>query len=85
MKGALYVGAVAIPIYDRYTTWGGAFKDKASATMSEVCFYDPEAKKFSLTSGAKIWTPVGVLTVVDLVTSKVGLQRRISSAVSGIL
>lgn len=82
-KGALYVGAVALPMYQAYNQLGGGANGAAGAVKA-AAFMDASGN-FSMAHGAQIWKPVAVLTVVDIVTSKTGIQRRIARAISGIL
>ena len=82
VKGALYVGAVAAPGVARL---GGDYSSANVANMVKAyAFIDPSTNKFSLADGAQMWTPVAAVAVVDLVTSKIGLQRRIAQGIAGI-
>jgi hypothetical protein len=79
-KGALYVGAVAAPMYAYYEA-GGKGSAAAVNAIKAAAFIDPGTDSFSFEKGAQIWTPVAAVALVDFVTSKVGLQKRISSAI----
>jgi hypothetical protein len=83
VKGVLYGGAIALPMYTGYNQLGGG-ADGAIGVIKSAAFVDPSSNKFSLAHGAQIWTPVAALTVVDLATSKLGLQRYISRGLSNL-
>lgn len=70
-------------MYQAYNQGGGGANGAAS-TIKAAAFMDSSGN-FSLDHGKQIWMPVAVLTVVDVVSSKLGLQRRISSAINGII
>ena len=84
MKGALYVGAVAAPMYQGYQQLGGG-ADGMVGVVKGAAFMNPRTNQFSFDHGKQIWAPVAVLAVVDLVTSKVGLQRRVAQGVSRLM
>ena len=82
MKGALYVGAIAIPAYNAYKqTAGGA--EGAAQTAKAMCFIGVD-NKFSWEAGKQMWLPVGGLLVLDVATSKLGLQKRVARAISSV-
>lgn len=83
-KGVLYTGAIALPAYQGYQQLGGG-TDGAVGVVKAMCFVDPATNSFSLAHGAQMWTPVAALTAVDLITTKLGLQRRIGQNISRIL
>lgn len=84
MKGVLYTGAVAIPMYLGYQQLGGGING-AAGVMKAAAFVDPATNKFSMAHGAQIWTPVAALAIVDIVSSKLGAQRRISSNIGKLM
>lgn len=84
VKGVAYTGAIAAPMYIAYKQGGGGAEGVKAAALA-AAFVDPATNKFSLVHGAQIWTPVAALAVTDLVTSKMGLQRRIATGVSSLL
>lgn len=83
MKGVLYTGAVAIPIYTAYTQFGGGAKG-AEGAIKAACFVSPD-NKFDFARGAQIWTPVAALAVVDFATSKLPIQSRIRNGVNRLI
>lgn len=84
LKGAMYVGAIAAPMYLGYQQLGGGING-AAGVMRSAAFVDPATNKFSMAHGAQIWTPVAAVAIVDLVSSKIGVQRRISQGVSRLM
>ena len=83
MKGVLYVGSVAAPMYMAYNQLGGGAKG-AQGVMQAAAFMN-QNNQFSLDHGKQIWAPVAALAIVDLVSSKVGIQRRIATGMSKML
>ena len=83
VKGGLYAGAIIAPLAVAYQQSGGGAEGAKNAVMA-AAFVDPTTNKFSMVHGAQIWTPVAALAVVDVVTSKVGLQRRIARGLSAL-
>ncbi len=82
-KGALYAGAIAAPGIARYQASGGGLPG-FEAAMKNYAFVNESTNGFDMASGAAMWTPVAVLAAMDVVTSKIGLQRRIARGLSGI-
>lgn len=82
-KGVMYAGAIAAPMYVAYQQLGGGAAG-ASGAIRAAAFVDPATNKFSFEHGAQIWTPVAALVAVDLVTSKLGLQKRIANGIRNI-
>ena len=84
VKGVAYAGAVAAPAYKSYVEGGGGANGAVWA-VQRMAFIEPTTGEFSFSAGVTQWTPVVALTAVDLVTSKLGLQRRISQGMKSIL
>jgi len=87
VKGVVYAGSIAGPAYTRYAALKAAGKPTGEAlakTATGFAFMDWEGN-FDAMTGAECWGPVAVLTVVDLVSSRVGLQRRIARGLSQLL
>lgn len=82
LKGAVYTGAIVVPIYGSYKASGGGAAG-AEAVMREACFHDSAG--WNLGNGLKIWGPVGALAVIDFVTTKIPIQRQISRGVNRIM
>jgi len=83
-KGIIYIGSVAAPMYTGYQQLGGG-AEGATGVLKAAAFMDPRTGKFSLASGAQIWTPVAAVAAVDFVTTKLPIQRLISRGFRNIL
>jgi len=84
VKGVVYTGAVAVPMYNAYQQGGGGAAGATSA-IKAAAFVDPTTGGFSLAHGAQIWTPVAAIAVVDFITTKVPIQAQIRRGVNNLL
>lgn len=84
-KGVVYTGAIVAPMYQAYDQLSGTTADRVVGVLKCMAFMDPTTSKFSFAHGAQVWGPLGGITLLDWGTSKLGLQRRVSSAISGLL
>ena len=82
-KGALYAGAVAAPMYVAYKQSGEGVEG-AKKTLMAAAFMNNNGG-FSFDHGKQIWAPVAAIAIVDVLSTKVGLQRRLSAAINGII
>lgn len=76
VKGIVYAGALAAPLYTAYEQAGGG-KAGVIGTAKAAAFMNQEGQ-FSISSGAQIWAPVAAVAVVDFITTKIPIQRAIS-------
>jgi len=84
VKGVVYTGAVALPMYQAYTQLGGGATG-ATGAIKAAAFIDPATGSFSMAHGAQIWMPVAALAVVDFVTTKIPIQQKISRGVNNLI
>ncbi len=82
-KGAIYVGAVAAPMLVAYKQSGEGIEG-AKKTAMAAAFMNNDGG-FSFDHGKQIWAPVAALAIVDVISSKTGVQRRIAAAINGII
>ncbi|GAI67398.1 unnamed protein product, partial [marine sediment metagenome] len=68
----------------RYQASGGGMAG-ATAAAKNYAFINEATNQFDMATGAITYTPLLAVTVVDFITSKVGLQRRVASGINGIL
>ena len=84
LKGAVYVGAVAAPLYTIYAANGGG-KVGAMNAAKHAAFIDTNDGSFSEKNGMYVWAPVAMVGLVDFISSKTGIQRKVSQGIRGIL
>ena len=84
-KGGVYAASVALPIWQAYNQTSGTPADRGTHVLKMMAFTNPSTGKFDATYGMQIWAPVIGIGILDIATSKLGLQKRLSRSISGLL
>lgn len=85
VKGAIYTGAVVGPGVIAFNQYGGMANPVHALTNTLMAYGGVNNGKFELGTLAQMWTPAAAVAVVDLVSTKLHIQSRISKGVSTFL
>lgn len=86
-KGAIYAASLAAPGYNAYLQAKATGMDNKAAAVATAKAYAGMNLQgnFDMAVVAQIYTPVAVVAIGDFVTSKVGIQRRVFTALNGLM
>jgi len=88
VKGIIYAGSIAAPALHAYSYYKGTGKTGADLAQAVILSYagiDANSKKFDWAVVSSMYAPVAIVAAGDIVTSKLGLQRRLAQGLRGIL
>lgn len=87
VKTAVYVGAVAAPGYTAYKQLTGIGQDTKTALVNTGKAYLglDSAGNLSWATAAQMYTPLAVVTAGDIITSKLGIQKRFARIVNSVM